>query len=402
MGLLSMFGASPETEKSFTQGLLSIPMAFPRIRERAMREQEAATEAEWKKRQREMQEAQYKQTQDDRARTMNDDTLIQRLYGMPTEGAMPQGQAGPGMPMPNAGIDPQTFLRQGGTIGGLSKAAEVQKALMPAKADSPFGNVNPGDFTPESLSRFAQSRNFGDLVPMQKPQADDEFTRILKGAGIDPASPQGQALFKQYAERKVAPPQGIQIGLMSPVAGMVDGQPTMVQPPNRPGAQTVPLMVNGKPVRPMPAGGGMPTEDERKAAGWFDQANNAYGNMLKALKDSGGAAAKPNIALEMTRRIPFVGEPLANRSTSDARQRFEQAASSFSEAALRAATGAGVNAQEAAQKIKELTPQWGDKEGTIAQKANAMTVYLNALKTRAGRAAVQEPSAGGQNVTVDY
>lgn len=401
MGLLSMFGASPETQEKFSKGLLAVEMSFPHLRRLRMEEDQATSEAEWKKRQREMQEAQYKQTQDDRARTMNDDALIQRLYGMPTEGAMPQGQAGPGMPMPNAGIDPQTFLRQGGTIGGLSKAAEVQKALMPAKADSPFGNVNPGDFTPESLSRFAQSRNFGDLVPMQKPQADDEFTRILKGAGIDPASPQGQALFKQYADRKVAPPQGIQIGLMAPVPGMLNGQPVLVQPSNKPGGQPTVLSIGGTPVTPPAPGGGMPTEDERKAAGWFDQANNAYGNMLKALKDSKGTAAKPNLALEMTRRIPLVGEPIANANTSDARQRFEQAASSFSEAALRAATGAGVNRDEAIQKIKELTPQWGDKDGTVAQKANGMTVYLNSLKTRAGRAPVQG-GAAGQTVTVDY
>jgi len=401
MGLLSMFGASPETQEKFSKGLLGIEMAFPHLRRLKMEEDRQIADMEMRKQQQTMQQQQFAQGQQDRKRSMDDDALVQRLYGMPVEGAMPQGQAGPGMPMQNAGVDPQTFLRQGGSVGGLSKVAELQKLMMPAKADSPFGNVNPGDFTPESLSRFAQTRNFGDLVPMQKAQADDEFTRILKGAGIDPASPQGQDFYKQLAARKVAPPQGIQIGLMSPVAGMVDGQPTMVQPPNRPGAPTVPLMIGGKPVRPMPAGGGMPTEDERKAAGWFDQANNAYGNMLKALKDSGGAAAKPNIALEMTRRIPFVGEPLANRSTSDSRQRFEQAASSFSEAALRAATGAGVNAQEAAQKIKELTPQWGDKEGNIAQKANAMTVYLNSLKTRAGRAPVQG-EATGQNVTVDY
>jgi hypothetical protein len=42
------------------------------------------------------------------------------------------------------------------------------------------------------------------------------------------------------------------------------------------------------------------------------------------------------------------------------RQKFMQGSSSLSEALLRAATGAGVNKDEAAQKIQELTPVfWG-------------------------------------------
>ena len=33
-----------------------------------------------------------------------------------------------------------------------------------------------------------------------------------------------------------------------------------------------------------PAGGGLPTEDERKAAGWFAQAENAWNNMSNIIK----------------------------------------------------------------------------------------------------------------------
>jgi hypothetical protein len=39
-----------------------------------------------------------------------------------------------------------------------------------------------------------------------KEQPADEFTNILTRAGIDPASPQGRAMYMQLAQRKVAPP----------------------------------------------------------------------------------------------------------------------------------------------------------------------------------------------------
>lgn len=40
---------------------------------------------------------------------------------------------------------------------------ESQIKGMSGSGESPFGVVNPSDFTPESLSKFEQSRNYGDL-----------------------------------------------------------------------------------------------------------------------------------------------------------------------------------------------------------------------------------------------
>jgi hypothetical protein len=56
-----------------------------------------------------------------------------------------------------------------------------------------------------------------------------------------------------------------------------------------------------------------------------------------------------------------------------------------------------VTKDEAQQKIRELTPQWGDKQPVIDQKKAALHVYLNALETRAGNALrnVQTPGSTG-------
>jgi hypothetical protein len=145
--------------------------------------------------------------------------------------------------------------------------------------------------------------------------------------------------------------------------------------------------IPGGPADPTAAKRNTPTEDERKAAGWLSQAMNGFANMEKAIKDD-SSANRPGIV----ESLPLLPEGVKNMSRSDARQRFNQGASSFAEAALRAATGAGVNESEARQKIAELTPQWGDTAGNIQQKREGLKVYLDSLSTRSGRAA---PSSGG-------
>jgi len=125
---------------------------------------------------------------------------------------------------------------------------------------------------------------------------------------------------------------------------------------------------------------GNATEDERKAAGWLSQADNAYKNMLSAMYTKEG---KRTGAEE-----PGVGEAIfGNIARGADRQNFVQAASSLSEALLRAATGAGVNADEAKQKLEELTPLLTDGAAVVGQKLAAIPVYLDSLKARAGRAA---------------
>lgn len=135
-----------------------------------------------------------------------------------------------------------------------------------------------------------------------------------------------------------------------------------------------------------------PSEDERKAAGWVAQARTSMQNMQDALMQDPSADS------------PSTGEKLAGvfgaegAVQSEARQRYATAASSFAEAALRAATGAGVNEQEAKQKINELTPTYFDKPATKEQKWRQLQMYLDSLEARAGRALpmVKVPTPGGQ------
>jgi len=144
--------------------------------------------------------------------------------------------------------------------------------------------------------------------------------------------------------------------------------------------------MNGNPI----AGAGPKmTEDQGKATGWLVQAENAKANMDKVLAKNPNAA-KPGFN-DALASIPSFGatEGIANMFRGADRQQFLQAADSISEAVLRAATGAGVNKDEARQKAKELTPQIGDSEEVILQKQKAIPLYIESLKVRAGPGAKQ-------------
>lgn len=159
--------------------------------------------------------------------------------------------------------------------------------------------------------------------------------------------------------------------------------------------------LKGLPLPSKGEGGKAATEDERKAAGWLAQATNAYTNMLGAMYTKEGkptGAEKPGVIESALGTLPFIGEGSAAVARSTDRQKFMQASSSLSEALLRAATGAGVNRDEAKQKLEELTPLFTDDADTRRQKLEAIPVYLDSLKARAGRAApkdYQVPTAPG-------
>lgn len=134
------------------------------------------------------------------------------------------------------------------------------------------------------------------------------------------------------------------------------------------------------------------TEDQGKASGWLMQANNAWNNMQKIMGQNPGAMT-PGLG-DAVGNIPLMGG-VGNMIRSGDRQQFNQAASSLSESLLRAATGAGINAHEAEQKIKEITPAFGDSDAVVQQKMASIPMYLKSLEMRAGPGAKKIAAGGG-------
>lgn len=144
------------------------------------------------------------------------------------------------------------------------------------------------------------------------------------------------------------------------------------------------------PLAGLPNKGPKLTEDQAKATGWLVQADNAYQNLKSVAFDDKGKiapAARPGTA-DAVAAIPGLSGVGNYFRTAD-RQKFIQASSSLSEALLRAATGAGVNKDEAKQKVDEITPVWGEDPSVTEQKFNSIPLYIESLKARSGGGASQ-------------
>lgn len=205
--------------------------------------------------------------------------------------------------------------------------------------------------------------------------------------------------------------QTMRMNAMGGAGGLGVGQATQVGsgPNNEPifrqkNGQLFTYDQSGQPMayqgQVMPrANSAQPSEDERKAAGWFFQADNARRNMESVVKNN-PQAAYPTIGERAAGMVPGVGEDFANQLRPEDRQKFVQAGSSMAEALLRAATGAGMNEYEAKQKVRELVPQLGDKPGLVTQKTASYDVYMKSLQARAGRALPQN-APGASSVDND-
>ena len=263
---------------------------------------------------------------------------------------------------------------------------EVSKLMLGQafqKPESMFDKVNPKDFTPESVAKFSQSRNYADLMPVEKQTNAPDVVKLMTARDALPPGHPNRAILEQAINKASTHQAPVNVSYGAPVAGVdpVTNNPVFFQP-SKDGIKP-PAIIPG--VIPSPKGAGSASEDERKAAGWLSQTNNAWQNMKKVGLDERGEVKKevyPGIAES------FLPEKLANNVRSSPRQQFVQASSSMSEALLRAATGAGVNKDEAAQKVAELTPQLGDKPEVINQKMAAIPIYIKSLEQRAGRALV--------------
>jgi hypothetical protein len=258
--------------------------------------------------------------------------------------------------------------------------AELRQKLAAADKAEAEARVKM-ETAPDDIAKAKATREFEQAkARKEKIQADTELETRLQDIGFKKAQ-----INKFKVETRNLDTQGKMLSLDFQAA-----------------AQGLPL-----PSKKTEGGGGTATEDERKAAGWLAQATNAYNNMLGAMYKEGKptGAEKPGVIESGLGTLPFIGEGSAALARSTDRQKFRQAASSLSEALLRAATGAGVNQDEAKQKLEELTPLFTDDDDTRKQKLAAIPVYLDSLKSRAGRAApsgyqVPQPPTNSLSITL--
>lgn len=348
-------GSAKPVRTGFGEGLLSSLQAVQAQR---------AAEEDRKARQ-QMQAMQMQQMQE--AATARKQAQEQQQQRMSYLGAIDSDQ-GPAMPLsvPRA------------LSAGLS-LPEIG-ALMPQQTKGPEFKVVGGRLV----------RIQGDDVREAYAAPDKPNLNDLIIPGPDGKPMLNKALFDARRQLAQAGATNVGVSYGAPMAGKdAAGNDVFFAPPKDP-TKSGPVIIPG--VRP--ANADKATEDQSKAAGWLSQADNAYKNMLAAGFDKEGnpkAAAYPG-PLDALEKVPGVGVAANAMRTAD-RQKFIQASASLSEALLRAATGAGVNMDEARQKVQELTPQFGERQETTRQKMAAIPQYIQSLKVRAGSAAAKMPQA---------
>lgn len=232
----------------------------------------------------------------------------------------------------------------------LQKEAQARNSLMEL-LNNPEGDVNTLDLG-KAILPYDTQRGIGLINASKEEQRQKALMERTGGTGVQPE--------KGYRWTNKGTLEAIPGGPADPS-----------------------VLAQLESVKNKGAGAKAASEDERKAAGWLAQATNAYNNMANVAAQDKSVTA-PGMFEAGAEALGLSGT--ANAIRSPQRQQFVQAASSFSEAALRAATGAGVNKDEAKQKIQELTPQYTDAEPVRAQKLESMKVYLDSLASRAGRA----------------
>ena len=176
------------------------------------------------------------------ARKLGERRQGDRTADMGALAAMLRGQPASPSPADELGGGPGMPARPGGQIDpamlGQLKSPEMQNMAMQMYMEqmkdanrNPLdmvGKINPKDYTPESFASFMATKNpnalrpvteyaevGGNLVPKPQgtipvgglqpvytaPQKPDELTAALTAAGINPKSPEAQALFKARASK---------------------------------------------------------------------------------------------------------------------------------------------------------------------------------------------------------
>lgn len=300
------------------------------------------------------------------------------IANLPGQFATPAGVAGAdgtdagagmggGTPTP-AGFDAQGYaqaLMAKDPRQGLAFQQALQKPTAPPLVSK------PGD--------VARDPKTGAILWQNPEAADgekDAFLRVMKAAGVDPASPQGKAMLGSYLQKMSTHQPAAQMnnyGSPLPIQ-LPGGGEGYIQPPTRPGGPSQVLTLPGT-ATPAQKPGAALTEGQAKA--------NLFGTRAKE-SDAviEGLAAKgvmaPSLPQQVTGGEGMTGA-LATAFASPQQQQVDQAQRDFINAVLRRESGAVIAIPEMANARKQYFPMPGDSKEVIAQKARNRKAAVNLM-----------------------
>jgi hypothetical protein len=254
----------------------------------------------------------------------------------------------------------------------LSKGARAFRggqeiASNPEAPSSPFGKINPADYTPESFRKFAASGDYSALVPYRKPDKPESGPRPQLYDG-----PEGPVW--------VTPPQ----------AGQAPGTLPVTDPQGNP----ISAKKRNTPL----------TEAQSRGTlflGQMREAEEAIGG-LKFKPNTLTAQAQLAAALKAKEEPGAMKGTLMNWGAGQEAQQYAQAAEQWAEAFLRIKTGAASTRDEVLRNVRTFFPQPGDTAATIKQKDGARAAANKQMEIIAGQGVGQLDAQKGGGKVINW
>ena len=263
----------------------------------------------------------------------------------------------------------------------------VLKPVSEARGTN-IGNIDPTKFTTESLAAYQESGNLGDLRQISAMEkGESPFGKI----NTSDYTPKSLALFQKsnnYADL-IPKPDAIKAtqDYDAPQLDQLSGKYVFL--PKRPGLPIKDLAGNIVTDIKLPEKAGEKLTEGERTAGFLSTRLNNSLNQLKTVTGEKPSAASPNIKAEAVRFFTR-SDYLKNLTNPEARQQVEAAQYDILDSALTLGTGAAYTREQLESYRQSYFPQLGDKPKTVEDKAKRLEGLLDAAYQKAGRAAPKE------------
>ena len=251
-----------------------------------------------------------------------------------------------------------------------------------------IGNIDPTKFTPESLATYQQSGNLGDLRQISGVErGESPFGKI----NTSDYTPKSLAAFQKSGnfEDLIPKPDAIKAtqDYDAPQLDQLSGKYVFL--PKRPGLPIKDLAGNIVTDVKLPEKAGEKLTEGERTAGFLSERLNNSLNQLKQVTGQQPSAASPNVKAEAIKFFTR-SDYLKNLANPQSRQQVEAAQYDILDSALTLGTGAAYTREQLESYRQSYFPQLGDKPKTVEDKAKRLENLLEAAYKKAGRAAPKE------------